>query len=319
MDQFNASRHKRAVLMAVLAAVLYALSAPFAKLLLAGISPVFMAALLYIGAGLGMGILSLILERLPRQDQRSRNAPLNRNDLPAVLGMILLDVAAPILLLLGLERTTAANASLLNNFEIVATSLIAMLFFKEAISRRLGIAIVLVTTASVILSFESGGNAFLFSVGSLLVLGASICWGIENNLTRELSVKDPLQVVVVKGFGSGLGSFWIAVWLGELSNNWLKIGMALVLGFVAYGLSIYFYVRAQRDLGAAKTSAFYAAAPFIGVILSFAIFRTPLSILFLAAFLIMLAGAYLSATDSVGLKEGTSQGALRTKDPDCEN
>lgn len=305
--------------MAVLAAVLYALSAPFAKLLLAGISPVFMAALLYIGAGLGMGILSLILERLPRQDQRSQDAPLNRNDLPAVLGMILLDVAAPILLLLGLERTTAANASLLNNFEIVATSLIAMLFFKEAISRRLGIAIVLVTTASVILSFESGGNAFSFSVGSLLVLGASICWGIENNLTRELSVKDPLQVVVVKGFGSGLGSFWIAVWLGELSNNWLKISLALVLGFVAYGLSIYFYVRAQRDLGAAKTSAFYAAAPFIGVILSFAIFRTPLSILFLAAFLIMLAGAYLSATDSVGLKEGTSQGALRTKDRDCEN
>ncbi len=157
--------------MAVLAAVLYALSAPFAKLLLAGISPVFMAALLYIGAGLGMGILSLILERLPRQDQRSRNAPLNRNDLPAVLGMILLDVAAPILLLLGLERTTAANASLLNNFEIVATSLIAMLFLKEAISLRLGIAIVLVTTASVILSLKAGAMLSCFR------LVHCWCWG----------------------------------------------------------------------------------------------------------------------------------------------
>ncbi len=92
-----------------------------------------------------------------------------------------------------------------------------------------------------------------------------------------------------------------------MSNNWLKIGMALVLGFVAYGLSIYFYVRAQRDLGAAKTSAFYAAAPFIGVILSFAIFRTPLSILF-GRFSDHAGRGYLSATDSVGLKEGTSQG-----------
>ena len=145
-----------------------------------------------------MTLLSLI-RPVPRKDR------LTRRQLPFTLGMILLDIAAPILLMLGLARAPAAHVSLLNNFEIVATSLFALLLFHERISRRVWCAIFLITAASMLLSFE-GVQSLRFSSGSLLVLGACLCWGLENNCTRALSEKDPLQIVVVKGFGSDLKS-----------------------------------------------------------------------------------------------------------------
>ena len=186
--------------------------------------------------------------------------------------MVALDIAAPIFLMYGLTKTTSANASLLNNFEIVATSLIALLIFKESISKRLWGAISLITISSIILSVEDI-SSFSFSFGSIFVLLACVCWGLENNCTRKLSVKDPLQIVIIKGFGSGIGSLLIAFTLGEKMNNIPYIIAALLLGFFAYGLSIFFYIYAQRDLGAARTSAYYAVAPFIGVALSLIVFR----------------------------------------------
>ena len=211
--------------------------------------------------------------------------------------MVLLDIAAPILLMLGLTRTTAANAALLNNFEIVATALIALLLFGEKISRRLWLAIGLVTVSSIVLSLEGGGS-LRFSLGSVLVLLACCCWGLENNCTRALSEKDPLQIVVVKGFGSGLGALVIALASGEGLPGFLPGAGALCLGFVAYGLSIFFYIYAQRDLGAAKTSAWYAVSPFIGAGLSLLIFRQLPGLTFWLALAIMAAGAYFAATDN---------------------
>ena len=228
--------------------------------------------------------------------QKEKELPLTRKELPYTLGMVVLDIAAPICLMIGLLHTTAANASLLNNFEIVATSIIALAVFKEAISKRLWLAISLVTLSSFILSFEDM-SSFSFSYGSVFVLLACVCWGLENNCTRMLSSKNPLEIVVIKGFGSGLGSLIIALVIGEKVPNLLYILCALLLGFVAYGLSIYFYIYAQRDLGAAKTSTYYAVAPFVGAGLSLLIFWELPSLSYIIALIIMIIGTYFASTD----------------------
>jgi len=256
---------QRAILFAILAAALYAMSSPISKLLLKQVSPTFMASFLYLGAGIGMALVGLVRTVNGIESGEKR---LTTKEIPYTVGMIVLDIAAPIFLMIGLTTATPENVSLLNNFEIVATSLIALFIFKERITKRLWSAIILITLASMILSMENT-NSFSFSIGSIFVLLACTCWGLENNFTRKLSIKDPLQVVVIKGFGSGTGSLLIALAIHERVSNWLYIFAALLLGFLAYGMSIFFYIYAQRYLGAAKTSAYYAIAPFIGAGLSF--------------------------------------------------
>lgn len=282
------------ILWAILAAALYALNAPVSKLLLKTVSPTMMAAFLYLGAGTGMLAMGMVRQAVKKAPAERR---LTRKDLPYTVGMIVLDIGAPIFLMIGLTSAAPANVSLLNNFEIVATSLIALLIFKEAISRRLWLAIGLITLSSVVLSIEDS-SSFQFSTGSLFVLLACICWGFENNCTRMMSESDPLEIVVIKGIGSGLGSLLIAFVAGETLPPLKLIPAVMLLGFVSYGLSIFFYVYAQRRLGAALTSAFYAISPFIGVILSLLIFKELPGIRFLVAFGIMAAGTYLAAKTS---------------------
>ena len=248
--------NKKAIFHAILATALYALNAPISKLLLTEIPSTMMAGLLYLGAGIGM----FALEKLTT---RNEELPLTRKELPYTITMVVLDIAAPIFLMLGLTKCSAANASLLNNFEIAATSLIALFIFKEAISSRLWVAIILVMLASFLLSFEDM-SSLRFSWGSVFVLLACVCWGFENNCTRMLSSKNPAQIVIIKGFGSGIGALLLSFVIGERYTNFGTVICALILGFVAYGLSIYFYIYAQRFLGAAKTSAYYAISPFIG-------------------------------------------------------
>lgn len=286
-------RQKTAIFWAILAAALYAISTPISKTLLHEIPPTMMAALLYLGAGIGMSIIGVFRYKTGTVKREMR---LTKKEIPFTVGMVVLDIAAPIFLMIGLTLTTPATVSLLNNFEIVATSLIALFIFKEAISKRLWIAIGLITMASIVLSVEDI-SSISFSFGSIFVLLAAICWGLENNFTRMLSVKDPLQVVIIKGFGSGLGSLLISFIIKETVTNVVYIIVTLLLGFVAYGLSIYFYVYAQRYLGAAKTSAYYAVSPFIGVGLSFIMFLDIPTISFIIALLIMAVGTYFASTD----------------------
>ena len=286
----------KAIFYAILAASLYALNAPVSKLLLKDVPPTMMAGMLYLGAGIGMTLMGLVRSKTGNGKQEMQ---LTKKDLPYTLGMVILDIAAPIFLMIGLSRTTAANVSLLNNFEIVATSIIALLIFKECIGKRLWIAISLITLSSILLSVEDS-SSFSFSFGSLYVLAACVCWGLENNCTRCLSKTDPLEIVVIKGFGSGIGSVIIGLAVGEALPLWGDILKILLLGFVAYGLSIYCYVYAQRDLGAAKTSAYYAVSPFIGVLLSFIIFREIPGVLFFIALAIMIAGTWMVNSDQPG-------------------
>ena len=284
---------QRAIVYALLAALFYAVNIPLSKLLLQHIGPTMMAALLYVGAGTGIGLLSLLNRR-----DRVQSAPLTQSDLPFVAGMIVLDIAAPIFLMLGISRGSSASASLLGNFEIVATTLIALLIFKEAVSVRLWAAIALVTLSSLLLSFE-GTESFKFSFGSLFVLLATVCWGFENNCTRNISSKSTYEIVVLKGVFSGLGALAVALIRGERLPGIGYIAAAMLLGFVAYGLSIFLYVRAQNTLGAAKTSAYYAVAPFVGAFLSFLFLRERLSWMFLCALVVMIAGSVLVVADTL--------------------
>ena len=242
--------NKKAIFYAVLAVALYAINTPISKLLLTEIPSTMMAGLLYLGAGAGMYLLE-------KFNKHKEELPLTKKEVPYTVAMVVLDIAAPIFLMIGLTRCSAANASLLNNFEIVATSLIALIIFKETINKKLWLAIALVTLSSLLLSFEDM-DSLQFSWGSLFVLLACVCWGFENNCTRMLSSKNPAQIVIIKGGGSGIGALILSLIIGERFFQIGYIVIALILGFVAYGLSIYFYIYAQRDLGAAKTSTYYA-------------------------------------------------------------
>jgi drug/metabolite transporter (DMT)-like permease len=287
------SKYRWAIFFAILAALLYAISMPLSKILLRNVPPMMMAAFLYIGAGVGMTLFGLIRSHIKLPDREEK---LEKKDTKYTVAMVVLDIAAPIFLMFGLKITAAANASLLNNFEIVATAVIAMLLFHEKVSHRLWSAIILVTIACILLTVDDA-SSLSFSTGSLLVLAACVCWGLENNCTRCISNKDPMEIVIIKGFGSGLGALCIALCVGESFPLWQYIPAVMLLGFVAYGMSIFFYTYAQRTIGAAKTSTFYAVAPFIGMLLSFIILREKLTWIFAVALAIMIAGAYLAAVD----------------------
>ncbi len=287
-----------ATIFAILAATLYAINIPIAKLLLKYVGNTMMASLLYLGAGLGMIIYETIIKIIGKREKKDF---LTKKELPYVISMVLLDIIAPILLMFGISRTNSANVSLLNNFEIVATSLIALIVFREIISKKLWLAIVLVTIASIILSFE-GDGAFVFNKGSLFVLGASICWGFENNCTKMISNKSSEEIVIIKGCFSGLGSFCIALLLGEQIPNFKYISIVLLLGFVAYGLSINLYIMAQKNLGAAKTSVYYSTAPFWGVIFSIILLGERPSIQFYIALSIMALSTYIIVKDNIKLQ-----------------
>ena len=284
----------KSIIFAFLAATFYAINVPFSKLLLNHVGATTMAALLYLGAGIGIGILSLFAKK-------EQSARLDRKDLPFVVGMIVLDIAAPIFLMLGISYGSSSNASLLGNFEIVATTIIALVVFKETVSRRLWAAIALITISSILLSFE-GADSLRFSYGSLYVLVATVCWGFENNCTRNISSKSTYEIVVLKGIFSGLGSLVIAFIKRETMPRLTYIALALLLGFAAYGLSIFLYVRAQNTLGAAKTSAYYAVAPFIGVFLSFVFLKERPTGMYLTALAVMIAGTALVVADTLLLR-----------------
>ncbi len=283
-----------ATIYAILAAALYAVNIPLSKLILKHADPTITAAFLYLGAGLGL-LLWGSLEKLLRP--KTKQARLTKKELPYTVAMVVLDIIAPILLMFGITRTNSANVSLLNNFEIVATSVIALIIFKEVISRRLWLAILMVTLASIILSFE-GKGAFTLNEGSLLVLGACVCWGFENNCTKRISHKSSTEIVVIKGCFSGLGSLGIALLLGERLPEMIWTLAILGLGFVAYGLSIKFYIMAQQHLGAAKTSAFYSVSPFLGVAFSMILLKEQPGMQFYLAMAVMAAATVIMIGDN---------------------
>ncbi len=276
--------------LAVAAASLYALSVPLSKLLMSSVQPGALAGLLYLGAGVGMWAF-LGARRATGSSSSSR--PMERRDAPYVAGMVVLDVAAPLLLMGGLAMTSAESVSLLSNFEIVATALFARALFGERITPRLWAGIAAMTASCTLLTVEPGAELSL-SPGSLLVLGACLCWGVENNCTASIADCDPALVVAIKGIGSGIGALVVALLGGSSLPALTPAILTMLLGFASYGLSILAYVRAQRGLGAARTSAYYAIGPFIGVAIAWALFGDVPAAGFLVALALMALGSWLS-------------------------
>ena len=281
------------ILQALLAALFFGASAPLSKLLLGDVPPVLMAAFLYLGSGTGISLVKLS----QRLTQNQREAGVRAPDVRWLAGAIVSGgILAPIVLMISLQNTPASTASLLLNFEGVATTLIALFFFRESISRRALAAIFVITLASIFLSTNFAGG-FGLSLGALGVILACVLWGVDNNFTRNISAKDPLTIVAWKGLVAGTFSLFLGLFLGQQIPPWVMILGILLLGFISYGLSTMLFIYSMRGLGAARTSALYGTAPLAGVLLSFIIFRDPITLLFLFAAALMAAGALLLANE----------------------
>lgn len=277
------------ILQALTAAIFFGSSAPIAKLLLGDISPIFLAGFLYLGSGSGVALVRV----LNQAQVKEKEAGIKSDDVKWLAAAIISGgIIAPIILLISLQNTSGSTASLLLNFEGVGTTLIAFLFFKEAISRRAWFAILGITLAGIFIStnFEQGFN---FSLGALGIVLACFLWGLDNNFTRNISGKDPLAIVAWKGLVAGTFSFLLAWVLGDTVPSIKTILWTLLLGFVCYGLSTILFIRSMRGLGAARTSALYGTAPLAGVLLSIFIFAEFPSVFFIIATILMIVGALL--------------------------
>ncbi|MBI6871216.1 DMT family transporter [Clostridium aciditolerans] len=281
----------KSVLQAITAALLFGASAPISKLLLGSIDPVPLAAFLYIGSGIGLIIFKIIKRCINKSEDRE--APLSKKDIPWLITAVFLGgVVAPIILMNSLKVTPASTASLLLNFEGVATTLIATCFFKESVGKRIWIAIIMITSSTVILSWDFS-NQWGFSLGATGVVIACLCWGIDNNFTGKISLKDPFSIVIIKGIGAGSFSLILSLLLKSNFPSIKIIALAMILGCFSYGFSIVLFVLALRGLGSARTSALFGTAPFIGAILSFILFNERISITFIVALPLMIIGAIL--------------------------
>lgn len=259
-------------LVAVLAsAVLFGVSIPLAKLLLGGIPPIALAGLLYSGAFLGLGVYrgaAGCARRWNRSRGNAGESPLEKRDLPWLAGAILTGgIAAPILLMFGIGRVTGFAGSLLLNFEAAATALIAVLLFRENAGRRVWAALALMTAGGVLLSWNSGLGQ-LDPAGPLLVLAAMVGWGLDNNLTRRISGKDPVQIAMVKGFVSGAFSLGLAFALGQGVSPRFPVLAGLAVGALGYGLSLVLFIKGLNGLGAFRAGALFSLAPFAGALAS---------------------------------------------------
>ena len=281
------------IIQSLLAALFFGASAPLSKLLLGDVPPVLMAAFLYLGSGTGISLIKLYQQLTSNQKEAGIKSP----DVKWLAGAIISGgILAPIILMISLKNTPASTASLLLNFEGVGTTLIALFFFRESISRRALLAIFAITLASIFLStnFQSG---FGLSLGALGVLLACVLWGVDNNFTRNISAKDPLTIVAWKGLVAGTFSLILGLVLGQQVPALTIILSILLLGFISYGLSTMLFIYSMRGLGAARTSALYGTAPLAGVLLSIIIFKDPITLLFGFAAVLMVAGALMLANE----------------------
>ncbi|AIY41525.1 Permease of the drug/metabolite transporter (DMT) superfamily [Collimonas arenae] len=283
------------VLFALLAAALFGASTPFAKLLVGQISPVMLAALLYLGSGVGLS-LWYGLRRLRPANQPAADG-LRKADLPWLATAILSGgIAGPVLLMAGLSMTPASSASLLLNMEGVLTAALSWFVFKENFDRRIVLGMLAIVLAGVLLSWQQVPE-FGVPWGPLAILGACLCWAIDNNLTRRISASDAVQIAALKGLVAGTVNLAIALLLGATLPDIAKISVAALIGFSGYGLSLVLFVLALRHLGSARTGAYFSAAPFIGAAISLLFLHDAVSPLFWLAAGLMVLGIWLHLSE----------------------
>lgn len=279
---------KQGVMPALLAALLFGGGTPLAKLLLDSVSPWLLAGLLYLGSGVGLTVY-----------RRLRRAPavrLPRREVPWLLGAIGAGgVVGPVLLMLGLTGMPASGAALLLNAEGVFTALLAWFVFKENVDRRIALGMVAIVAGALVLSWP-GEARFAGLWPALAVIGACLAWGIDNNLTRKVSLTDATWIAAVKGLVAGVVNLLLAIMLGASLPSWSSVGGAMVVGFLAYGVSLALFVISLRHLGTARTGAYFSVAPFFGAVLAIAL-GEPVTVPLLIAGALMAIGILLHLTE----------------------
>ena len=289
------------VLYALLAAALFGASTPLAKLLGGALPPLLLAGILYLGSGLGLLIWYAIRRSIARGAPHDR---LRRADVPWLAGAIVAGgIVGPALLMIGLVNTAAATASLLLNMEGVLTALLAWFVFKENFDARIALGMGLIVAAGLLLSWQEAAAADAAAGapwGALAIVGACLAWAIDNNLTRKVSASDAVQIACWKGLTAGTVNVAIALVIGNrLPAAPVLVGAALV-GFFGYGLSLVLFVGALRNLGTARTGAYFSIAPFFGAALSLLLFAGAPGLLFWVAAVLMLAGIWLHVSENHG-------------------
>lgn len=275
---------------ALAAALLFGASTPLAKLLVGNMPPLLLAGLLYLGSGLGLGLLLLV--RCLRDAGAAAQLRIPRAEWPWLLGAILFGgVLGPALLMWGLTLADGATAALLLNVEGVLTALIAWVVFRENADRQIVLGMLAIVAGGVLLSWAPGGARL--SPGALLVIGACLCWAIDNNLTRKVSSNDAMLVACLKGLLAGACNAALALGAGAVLPDAGPLAASLVVGFLGYGLSLTLFVVALRTLGTARTGAYFSVAPLFGVLIALALWPQPPSGRFWAAALLMGLGVWL--------------------------
>ncbi|HJQ20269.1 MAG TPA: EamA family transporter [Gemmatimonadaceae bacterium] len=284
---------RKGVAFALGSAVLFGASAPAAKALLDAVSPQLLAGLLYLGSGLGLGIVRLLQTRTARKVEGS----LSRSDLPWFGAAIVSGgVVGPVLLMIGLIHTPASSASLLLNLEAVFTAALAWIVFHENVDRRIALGMLSIVIGGVLLGWQ-GGAAWAGTVGPLAIASACLCWAIDNNLTQKVAASDAVQIAMLKGLCAGAVNTLIALLLGATFPIVARVVMALLLGFVSYGLSLVLFVLGLRHLGTARTGAYFSLAPFVGAAVSLVVFAERPAAMFWIAAALMALGLWLHVSE----------------------
>jgi len=284
---------KSGVIRALLAAILFGASTPASKALLGSMSPQLLAGLLYLGSGVGLTLLWFAT----RKRKTKAEAPLTRVDLSWLVGAVLFGgVLAPVALLTGLSHTPASASSLLLNLESVFTALIAWIVFRENVDQRIAFGMFAIVMGGALLSW-SGRLAWGGIFGPLLIALACLFWGIDNNLSQKVSAKDPVQVSAIKGLTAGLVNLVLGLAMGSIVPASSYIAVALIVGFLSYGLSLVLYIVAMRDLGTARTGAYFSLAPFVGAIVSLLLWPERITAVFVIAAGLMTLGLWLHLTE----------------------
>jgi drug/metabolite transporter (DMT)-like permease len=286
----------RAVFLALASAALFGVSTPAAKALLGSIHPTILAGLLYCGAGLGIAILRHIARPLlfPLD---AKETPLGTSDVPWLVGAIVVGgVVGPVLLMAGLARTDAAAASLLLTLEGVATALLAWFVFHENFDRRIALGMGCLVAGALVLSW-TGQPTLSGFIGPLAIVGACVAWGIDNNLTRKVSLSDPLQIVELKGVIAGPVSLALGFWAGGSLPAFSSLLIAGIVGFLGYGVSLALFVLSLRHLGTARTGAYFSTAPFLGTVAAVLFLHEPVTVQLVVAGALMAIGVWLHLTE----------------------
>ncbi len=287
--------NRTAVLYALASAALFGVSTPAAKALLGAVDPIVLAGLLYCGAGFGVAILRRL--RTVVVPAAAAEAALRRPDLPWLAAAIAAGgVAGPILLMVGLAQTDAASSSLLLTLEGAATALMAWFIFHENFDRRIALGMACLVAGAAVLAW-SGTPTLASLMGPLAIVGACVMWGLDNNLTRKVSLADPLQIVQLKGLVAGPVNLAIGLWAGAALPGMSAALLAALVGFFGYGVSLVFFVAALRHLGTARTSAYFSTAPFFGAAVAIVMLGDAMTVQILVAGALMAAGVWLHLSE----------------------